>query len=99
MSATFSKICENAPIGRCVLHVSVRTPEGVVPPGAKVGYRYAGRTRLIPVDREGRRLFTDAPKATLTVLAEAPGYEAVSQLTVVEAGMRTDVVLTLRPED
>lgn len=80
------------------LVVSVRAPDGKVPRGAVAGYRYAGEDRVRQIDASGEVRFTDAPLGTLTVVARAPGYQEGLQQHPLQAGLRADVLVMLRPE-
>ena len=78
------------------LIIRVRTPEGAVPNGARVGHELLGDPRWARVGDEGRHAFTDVPLGPVDALAEAPGYEFVRQRRELVAGVATEVVLVLR---
>ncbi|MDJ0976580.1 MAG: hypothetical protein QNJ98_19140 [Planctomycetota bacterium] len=81
------------------LSVIVRTIDGQSPLMAEVGYLMPGGKPRWLVAEGGRRVITDAPLGRVTAIARAPGYARVEQPCEVVAGVRADVVITLRPGD
>lgn len=81
------------------LAVEVRTIDGKRPMLAEVGYLLPGGEPRWLGAAEGRRVITDAPLGMLTAVARAPGYAVAEQPCQVVAGVRSDVVITLRPGD
>lgn len=81
------------------LAVQVRTIDGKRPYLAEVGYLTpGGKPRWLGAEG-GERVITDAPLGMVTALARAPGYYMTKQDCQVVAGVRSDVVITLRPGD
>lgn len=79
------------------LHVRVQTPDGKIPFNAQVGYEFGGQKRYTYANKRGQRVFTDAPAGTFEVVGRAPGHHEDRRKAVVTPGLRTDVVLVLRP--
>ena len=79
------------------LSVVVRTVDGQSPLMAEVGYLMPGGKPRWLVAEGGRRVITDAPLGSVTAIARAPGYAMVEQRCEVVAGVRADVIITLRP--
>jgi hypothetical protein len=80
------------------LTLSVHGTDGVVPPGAQVGFETLRGPRLYYVDPQGLRTLTDVPLGDVVVVAEAPGYERVRRPTRVEPGVPGELRLVLEPE-
>ena len=81
------------------LVIRARAPNGSVPPGTEVGYRFAGETRLLYAAGDGTREFADAPLGDLVVIARAPGYAEASQPRQLLAGVPMEVLLRLVPAE
>jgi len=79
------------------LVVRARAPDGSVPAGTEVGYRFAGETRLVYAAGDGTREFADAPLGDLVVIARAPGYAEATQPRRLLAGVAMEVILHLVP--
>lgn len=80
------------------LALSVHGSDGVVPPGAQVGFETLRGPRLYYVDAQGLRTLTDVPLGDVVIVAEAPGYERIRRPTRVEAGVPGELRLVLEPE-
>jgi len=80
------------------LVIRARAPDGSVPPGTEVGYRFRGETRLLYAAGDGTREFADAPVGPLEVMARAPGYEDAVQPRTLIAGVPMEVRLRLVPK-
>ena len=82
-----------------VLVVRATAPDGTVPFDTMVGFRYRDRAHLYQAGKDGLRQIIDAPIADVEVIARAPGYKDASTPRTLIAGVPTEVVLTLVPED
>lgn len=78
------------------LVIRARAPNGSVPFGTEVGYRFRGETHLLYASADGTRGFADAPLGDLIAIARAPGYEEASQPREILPGVPVEVRLTLR---
>ena len=81
-----------------VLTVTVRTSEGALPLDAQAGYLRGAGERVKRCDEKGQVRFSDAPLGELVVVAHAPAFRDATQRCYLSAGLPTDVVLVLEPE-